>query len=94
MYEVTFHPLTIVGGYRQARIERDSINCFVVNNDSHDQHERLMVAGHVALNPSGNVCMARHTTLLPNIHGLIHLVTLLFAPCIEMRCVTPLVTGH
>ena len=85
MYEVTFHQMTIAGGYRQARIERDSVNCIVVNSEPQDRRDRLMVAGYVALNPSGNTCIARHTTLMPNIPALLHLVAILFAPCVEMR---------
>ena len=85
LYEVTFYSLTSVGGFRPAKVERDSVNSIVVENEPQDKHERLMIAAHVALNPAGNVCLARHTTLLPNIHGLIHLVAILFAPTVEMR---------
>ena len=86
-YEVTFYALTKSGGFRPVKIERMSVNSIVVNNEPQDTHERMMVAAHVALNPAGNTCLARTTTLLPNIHGLLHLVALLFAPAIEMRCV-------
>ena len=86
-YEVSFYAMTNIGGVRPARIERDSVNSVVVDNEPQDKHERMMVAARVALNPSGSACVAKETTLLPNIHGLPHLVCLLFAPTIEMRCV-------
>lgn len=84
-YEIHFYAMTNVGGMRPARIERDSVNSIVVDNEPQDKHERMMVAAHVALNPSRSACVAKETTLLPNIHGLIHLVCLLFAPTIEIR---------
>ena len=86
-YEVSFYAMTNIGGMRPARIERDSVNSVVVDNEPQDKHERMMVAARVALNPSGSACVAKETTLMPNIHGLPHLVCLLFAPTIEMRCV-------
>ena len=79
--------MTNIGGMRPARIERDSVNSVVVDNEPQDKHERMMVAARVALNPSGSACVAKETTLMPNIHGLPHIVCLLFAPTIEMRCV-------
>ena len=86
-YEVSFYAMTNIGGMRPARIERDSVNSVVVDNEPQDKHERMMVAARVALNPSGSACVAKETTLMPNIHGLPHIVCLLFAPTIEMRCV-------
>ena len=84
-YEVTFYSMTNAGKNRPVRIEKMSVNSIVVDNEPQDHHERLMIAAHIQLNPSGNACIARDTTLMPNIHGLPFLVSMLFAPCIEMR---------
>ena len=73
------------GGLRTTRVERDSVNSIVVDSEPQDKMLRMMVASHVALNPVGSTILARDTTLLPNIHGLPHLVCLLFAPFVEMR---------
>ena len=84
-YEVTFYSLTNAGKHRPVRVEKISVNSVVIDNEPQDHHERLMISAHVQLNPSGNACITRDTTLLPNIHGLPFLVSMLFAPCIEMR---------
>ena len=48
---------------------------------------RLLVAGYVGQNPQGHNLNLRHTTLMPNIHGLPSLIALMFAPKIELRYV-------
>ena len=73
------------GGLRTTRVERDSVNSIVVDSEPQDKMLRMMVASHVALNPAGSTILTRDTTLLPNIHGIPHLVCLLFAPFVEMR---------
>lgn len=52
---------------------------------------RLLVAASVGQNPRGDSLTLRHTTLMPNLHGLASLVLLIFAPCIELRYGTCLV---
>ena len=79
--------MTRAGGTRAAKVERSSVNVVVVDSEPQDKHERMMVAAHVAVNPSGSMVLARYTTLLPNLHGLPYLVCLLFAPTVEMRWV-------
>ena len=54
-------------------VERSSVNVVVVDSEPQDKHERMMVAAHVAVNPSGSMVLARYTTLLPNLHGLPYL---------------------
>ncbi|KAG8222127.1 hypothetical protein J437_LFUL002124 [Ladona fulva] len=46
---------------------------------------RLLVAGCVGQNPQGSRLTLRHTTLMPNIHGLPALMALIFAPQVELR---------
>lgn len=55
---------------------------------------RLLVAASVGQNPQGDRLILRHTTLMPNLHGLASLVCLIFAPCIELRYRTFLITFH
>jgi hypothetical protein len=50
-----------------------------------DDHDQWMVAAHVGLNPSGKALLLRHTTFLPNQHGLGALLAMVFAPRVEMR---------
>ena len=84
-FEVDFYAMTRGGGLRSTKIDRQSVNCIVVDSEPQDTHERMMVAAHVAINSAGNTVLARDTTLLPNIHGLAYLVCLVFAPTVEMR---------
>ena len=84
-YEVSFYSLTKIGRMKSARIERDSVNSICLHNEPQDKHERLMISSFVGLNPSASSVIARETTLMPNINGLIYLLTLLFSPYVEMR---------
>jgi ATP-dependent RNA helicase TDRD9 len=84
-YEVSFYAMTKAGGLKSTRIDGSSVNSMVLNDEPQDKHHRLMVAATVALNATGNTVLARNTTLLPNIHGLGHLLCLLFAPTVELR---------
>lgn len=77
--------MTNAGGTRPAKIEKDSVNSIVVDNEPQDKHERMMVAANVAVTSSGNIVLARNTTLMPNHNGLHFLVCLLFTPAVEMR---------
>jgi len=42
-------------------VERDSVNSVTIDNEPQDKHERLMIASHVGLNPSGNTMVLRYT---------------------------------
>jgi len=55
---------------------------------------RLLVAASVGQNPQGDRLILRHTTLMPNLHGLASLICLIFAPCVELRYRTFLITFH
>lgn len=49
---------------------------------------RLLVAGYVGTNPSGDKMKIGHTTFMPNIHGLSALMCLIFSPTVELRSVS------
>ena len=84
-YEVEFVNCTYIGKLRPTRIERDSVNSVAVDAEPHCTTTRMMVAASVNLNPNCTMITARDTTLLPNIPGLLALVSLLFAPIAELR---------
>ena len=84
-YEVSFYSLTKIGLMKSARIERESVNSICLHSEPQDKHERLMVSAFVALNSNATSVIARETTLMPNINGLIYILTLMFAPYVELR---------
>uniref|UniRef100_A0AAR2L012 ATP-dependent RNA helicase TDRD9 n=1 Tax=Pygocentrus nattereri TaxID=42514 RepID=A0AAR2L012_PYGNA len=90
-HKVTFYNMSGVGSsclfaiYRSVAIERDSINSVLVNDHPQDKHERMLVAGSVSLNASGSCILLKETTLMPLIHGLPALITMLFTPIMELR---------
>ncbi|XP_046649298.1 probable ATP-dependent RNA helicase spindle-E [Daphnia pulicaria] len=67
------------------KIENDSVNSVILEDQPGDHHERVLVAAHVGSQQNGRHVQARSTTLLPNIPGLPAILTLLFAPRAEFR---------
>ena len=79
-YEVSFYSLTKIGKMKSARIDWDSVNSICLNHEPQDKHERLMVSAFLNLNSTATSLIARESTLLPNINGLLYVITLLFSP--------------
>ena len=73
--------------YRQIRVESDSVNSLVVDDAPGDTYARMLVAGSIRLNPSGEMLLLSNTTVMPNIRGLPALATMLFTPTMELRLV-------
>ncbi|KAM4014034.1 ATP-dependent RNA helicase TDRD9 isoform 1-T2 [Anomaloglossus baeobatrachus] len=84
-YEVCIHSMMRVSKFRSVWIEKESINSVVVNDSPEATHQRLFVAASLSVNSSGSTLMLRETLLLPSIPGLPSLVSMLFAPVIELR---------
>ncbi|KAL6488110.1 hypothetical protein MHYP_G00047360 [Metynnis hypsauchen] len=84
-HKVTFYNMSGVAQCRSVAVERDSINSVLVNDHPQDKHERMLVAGSVSLNASGSCILLKETTLMPHIHGLPALITMLFTPIMELR---------
>jgi ATP-dependent RNA helicase TDRD9 len=61
------------------------VNSVAIEDETHSQTQRMMVAGFVGLNPSGATVIARDTTIMPLMPGLAEMITLLFAPVAEFR---------
>lgn len=83
--EMKLYNLTRSGQRRDVAVEWNSVNSVLLDTDPQDPHERMLVAATVSLNQAGDRMNLRHTTLLPNIHGLPALICLIFAPEIELR---------
>lgn len=69
-----------------AIIERNSVNSVLLDTNPADEHERMVLASFVSINPSRNKLSLRDTTVMPSLPGLPALICLLFSPMVEMRC--------
>lgn len=83
--EMDFVNLIVAGRAKKIKIEPNSVNSVLLDTDPADHHERLLVAGSVGQNVSGERLTLRNTTLMPNIHGLLSFIALIFAPTMELR---------
>uniref|UniRef100_A0A1B6DS36 Probable ATP-dependent RNA helicase spindle-E n=1 Tax=Clastoptera arizonana TaxID=38151 RepID=A0A1B6DS36_9HEMI len=83
--EMNVYPTTKNGSGKLVVINWSSVNSVLLDGDPQDPHERLLVAGNVGINEAGNQLNLRNTTLLPNIHGLSAILSMLFAPRVELR---------
>ncbi|XP_054469828.1 ATP-dependent RNA helicase TDRD9 [Anoplopoma fimbria] len=84
-YKINFHSLSHKTFYKTVCIERVSINSLALNENPHNKHLRMLVAGAVSVNPTGTRILLRDTSIMPDIPGLPALLTMLFTPIMELR---------
>lgn len=78
--------LTSVGKLKKVYIDCNSVNCVLLDGDHEQSTERLLVAQIVNQESNNGGLILKNTTFLPSIPGLAALLTLSFAPRIELRC--------
>ncbi|KAK7805892.1 hypothetical protein U0070_009106 [Myodes glareolus] len=66
-------------------IEKESINSVVISDSPADLHQRMLVAASLSVNETGSTMLLRETSLMPHIPGLPALLSMLFAPVMELR---------
>lgn len=76
--------LMLGGKLNKICLESNSVNSALLDNDL-NQSRRLLVAQSTSKSDK-NLLTLRNTTFLPNIPGLTALLSLVFAPCVELRC--------
>ncbi|XP_071415481.1 ATP-dependent RNA helicase TDRD9 [Pithys albifrons albifrons] len=84
-YELKCYSLTKRSQLRNTFICKDSINSVIVHDPAEDPFEQLLVAADVLLSANGSTVCLRETSLMPPIPGLLALLSMLFAPTIELR---------
>ncbi|KAJ7400932.1 tudor domain containing 9 [Pitangus sulphuratus] len=84
-YELKCYSLTRVSRFRNIFICKDSINSIVVHDTAEDPFQQLLVAADISVNAAGSVLFLGETSLMPPIPGLLALLSMLFAPAIELR---------
>nr|XP_051690899.1 ATP-dependent RNA helicase TDRD9 isoform X2 [Oryctolagus cuniculus] len=84
-YELKCHSLTRISKFRCVWIEKESINSVVISDAPADPHQRMLVAASLSVNATGSTMLLRETSLLPQIPGLPAVLSMLFAPVMELR---------
>ncbi|NXC43189.1 TDRD9 helicase, partial [Penelope pileata] len=84
-YEVKCCSMTKVSQFRNAVIQQESINSVVVQDAPEDSFQQLLVAAFLSSNANGSAVLLEETSLMPPIPGLLALLSMLFAPAIELR---------
>ncbi|XFG12231.1 hypothetical protein AB1E19_015855 [Capra hircus] len=84
-YELKCHSLTRISKFRCVWIEKESINSVIISDSPEDAHQRLLVAASLSVNTTGSTMLLRETSLMPHIPGLPALLSMLFAPVMELR---------
>uniref|UniRef100_A0A8C5BYX9 RNA helicase n=1 Tax=Gadus morhua TaxID=8049 RepID=A0A8C5BYX9_GADMO len=89
-YESSSHVMWRKGS---VSIQKCSLNSGVVNEMPQYKHQRMLVAGSVAVSAESANILLRDTTLMPDIPGLPALITMLFTPVMELRSARTRYTG-
>ncbi|XP_053451665.1 ATP-dependent RNA helicase TDRD9 isoform X3 [Nycticebus coucang] len=84
-YELKCHSLTRISKFRCVWIEKESINSVIISDAPEDLHQRMLVAASLSVNATGSTMLLRETSLMPPIPGLPALLSMLFAPVMELR---------
>uniref|UniRef100_A0A8C6BQ19 ATP-dependent RNA helicase TDRD9 n=1 Tax=Monodon monoceros TaxID=40151 RepID=A0A8C6BQ19_MONMO len=84
-YELRCHSLTRISKFRRVQIEKESINSVIISDSPEDLHQRMLVAASLSVNATGSTMLLRETSLMPHIPGLPALLSMLFAPVMELR---------
>ncbi|XP_074887101.1 ATP-dependent RNA helicase TDRD9 [Buteo buteo] len=84
-YEVKCYGMTRVSQFRSAFIQKESVNSVVVHDTPEDPFQQLLVAASLSANAYGSTVILKETSLMPPIPGLLALLSMLFAPAIELR---------
>uniref|UniRef100_A0A8C5AC25 RNA helicase n=1 Tax=Gadus morhua TaxID=8049 RepID=A0A8C5AC25_GADMO len=92
-HRVSFHSFSHSTYYKSVSIQKCSLNSGVVNEMPQYKHQRMLVAGSVAVSAESANILLRDTTLMPDIPGLPALITMLFTPVMELRSARTRYTG-
>ncbi|XP_060037067.1 ATP-dependent RNA helicase TDRD9 isoform X1 [Erinaceus europaeus] len=84
-YELKCHSLTRISKFRSVWIEKESINSVIISDSPEDLHQRMLVAASLSVNATGSTMLLRETSLMPHVPGLPALLSMLFAPVMELR---------
>ncbi|KAL8168900.1 UNVERIFIED_CONTAM: ATP-dependent RNA helicase tdrd9, partial [Gekko kuhli] len=84
-YNLRVSSMTRVSHFRTVLVEKDSINSVIVDDSPEDSFQQILVSATIAVNSTGSTMLLRETSLMPRIPGLPALLSILFAPVIDLR---------
>ncbi|XP_063146460.1 ATP-dependent RNA helicase TDRD9 [Candoia aspera] len=84
-YSLIFSSMTRISRFRTVLIDKESVNSVVVVDAPEDAFQQMLVAASISVNATGSTMMLRETSLMPHIPGLPALLSMLFAPVINLR---------
>ncbi|KAJ6661880.1 hypothetical protein lerEdw1_013051, partial [Lerista edwardsae] len=84
-YSLQFSSMTRVSRFRTVSVQKDSVNSVIVVDAPEDSFEQMLVAASVSINTTGSTMLLKETSLMPHIPGIPALLSMLFAPVIDLR---------
>ncbi|CAL8111255.1 unnamed protein product [Orchesella dallaii] len=80
--EMNFRPLVRSSNTKQVNIDKNSVNSVLLD---HEPTSRMLVAAHVSINERSGSIAARESTVMAPVPGILSLVSMMFAPKIQLR---------
>uniref|UniRef100_A0A8D2J107 ATP-dependent RNA helicase TDRD9 n=1 Tax=Varanus komodoensis TaxID=61221 RepID=A0A8D2J107_VARKO len=68
-------------------VDKESVNSVVIADAPEDSFQQILVAASITVNTTGSTILLKETSLMPHIPGLPALLSMLFAPVIDLRYV-------
>ncbi|XP_060118901.1 ATP-dependent RNA helicase TDRD9 [Heteronotia binoei] len=84
-YFLKVSSMTRISRFRTVLAEKKSINSVIVDDAPEDSFQQMLVAASISVNATGSTMFLRETSIMPRIPGLPALVSMLFAPVINLR---------
>ncbi|CAG7724752.1 unnamed protein product [Allacma fusca] len=84
--ELDFQSLCQSSNSKQVTVDNHSVNSVVLDHELNGPNSRLLVAANINIHEKSGKVVARDTTLMPSIPGMLAMMALVFAPRAELRC--------
>ncbi|XP_034274448.1 ATP-dependent RNA helicase TDRD9 isoform X2 [Pantherophis guttatus] len=84
-YNLKFSSMTRISRFRTILVEKESVNSVVVVDAPENAFQQILVAASISVNATGSTMLLKETSLMPHIPGLPALLSMLFAPVIDLR---------
>uniref|UniRef100_A0A8C6VEM3 RNA helicase n=1 Tax=Naja naja TaxID=35670 RepID=A0A8C6VEM3_NAJNA len=84
-YSLKFSSMTRISRFRTILVEKESVNSVVLADAPENAFQQILVSASISVNATGSTMMLKETSLMPAIPGLPALLSMLFAPVIDLR---------